>query len=91
MLQAFLDTDNEGNVTKTYCGINVVAKEPYPFFFQIEDYMEHQLYKCKVVITDGKPELVVKDGEVIEVPELTEEEKRIKELEEELERLRSQL
>ncbi|MCM3180250.1 hypothetical protein [Cytobacillus horneckiae] len=88
MVQAFLDTDQEGNVTKTYCGINIVAREPYPFFFQIEDYMVDQLFKCKVVIRDGKPELVAKDGEVIEIPELTEEERRIKELEDELNRLR---
>ncbi|MEX3713659.1 hypothetical protein ABFV99_14795 [Cytobacillus horneckiae] len=90
-MQAFLNVDEQGNITNSYCGINIVAVESYDYFFIIEDYLVGQLDKLKVTIINGKPELVVKDGEVIDVPELTEEERRIKELEEELNRLRSQL
>ncbi|WP_433957000.1 hypothetical protein [Cytobacillus horneckiae] len=88
-MQAFLNVDEGGNITKSYCGVNIVAVEPYDYFFIIEDYIVDQLHKLKVVINDGKPELIVKDGEDMVVPELTEEERRIIELEEELASLRN--
>lgn len=87
-MQAFLNIDEEGNITNSYCGINIVAIEPYDYFFIIEDYIVDQLHKLKVVIRDGKPELTVKNGETVNVPEISNEEKRIKELEEELYKLK---
>lgn len=59
------------------------------FQFYVDDYVANQIDKCELVMDGLKPTLQVKDGEEIEVPELSEKELAIRQKEWELEQLRN--
>lgn len=77
----------EGNkVTSVSIGNRAV---PYGkgFQFYVDDYIAEQIHKCELYFEDYEPKLKLKKGEEIEVPKLSEKEKKRKELLSQLEEL----
>ena len=90
-IKVFFSMDDDGNVGRITVG-NQSVNNMKGFQFFVDDYVAEQIYKCEVVI-DDLPGLQVKEGEILYVPEENDEylkEKRMKELEEELRRLREE-
>lgn len=89
--KVFFSMDNDGNVGRINVG-NQAVNNTKGFQFYVDDYVAEQIYKCEVVI-DDLPGLRVKEGEILYVPKENDEylkEKRMKELEDELRRLRGE-
>lgn len=89
--KVFFVINEDGETTSIQVGNNVVPTGK-GFQFFVDDYVAGQIDKCELVI-EGSPTLAVKEGEVIHIPEESEEykrRKRIEELKEELRRLKEE-
>lgn len=62
----YVNVDSEGNVVTGIGGTNPVPEAGHNFFFVRNRQTLENITKFKVVITDFKPDLVLKDGEVLE-------------------------
>lgn len=62
----YLDVDEQGNVTACQGGTNTVPEKEYDYFFIRDKLTLDNIRKFKVVINDYKPNLILKDGEVLE-------------------------
>ena len=61
MVQLFVNVDSEGNIIFHYSGENIIAMEPFDFFFLVEDAeIIDNLQNYKVIIEKFKPLLVKK-------------------------------
>ncbi len=85
-VKVFFSVEN-GNVTGVTIGNQVVPVDQ-GFQFFVEPHVALQIDKCEMYMDGFTPKLRVIEGEEIEVPD--EKEKRIRELEEELERLKNE-
>lgn len=65
-IQLFCNVDEEGNIIDAYYGENIIASEPYDFFFfvNVQTDAVPDITKYKVVIEGFKAQLVKKEGEV---------------------------
>lgn len=79
---------DDGNVTSVKMGNRVVPVES-GYQFYVDKYIAQQIDKIDIDFSDGKPVLVVKEGQKIEEPEMTEKEKEIERLKQELEELKN--
>lgn len=61
MFQLFVNTDDEGNITESYYGENIIATENFDFFFLVEPEVAEDAVNHKVEIAGLKPQLVSKD------------------------------
>jgi hypothetical protein len=62
LIQLFLNVDNEGNIVQTYSGKEIVANEPFHFFFLIDEDIWGNVPAYKVQIDGYKPSLVLKEA-----------------------------
>jgi hypothetical protein len=62
----YVDVDSEGYVVKGIGGTNPVPDAEYDFFFIRDKITADNLTKFRVVISNFSPDLVLRDGEVIE-------------------------
>lgn len=76
----------DGNVISVKAGNQVVPTET-GYQFYVEEHIALQIDKCELYMEGFTPKLRVCDGETIDIPQLTEKEKRKKQLEYELEQL----
>lgn len=84
----FVVKNNE--VTSIKVGNQVVSTDQ-GFQFYVDDYVAEQISKCELYLNGLTPKLKVKDGETLFIPDENEKykkEKRIKELEKEIEELK---
>ena len=87
----FFSIDDDGKFGRITVG-NQAVNNTKGFQFYVDDYVAEQIYKCEIVKGD-LPGLRVKEGETLFVPKENDEylkEKRMKELEEELRRLKEE-
>lgn len=85
--KVFFSVVDDG-VISVYVGDSVVPQEQ-GFQFYVDDHVANQIEKCELVMDGLTPTLQVKDGEEIEIPELSEKELAIRQKEYELEQLRN--
>ena len=83
--KVFFTIDN-GSVVAVLIGNNAVPTRR-GFQFYVEDYIADQIDKCELYIDGLEPKIRPKEGEVIDIPKLSDKEKRRKELLEELDGL----
>lgn len=57
--------------------------------FYVDDYVSLQLDKMNLIMDGAKPTLELKEGETLEIPEKTEKQKEIEELERRLKELKN--
>ncbi|MRX54710.1 hypothetical protein GJU41_12070 [Bacillus idriensis] len=62
----YVNVDNEGNVTTGIGGTNPVPETEYNYFFIRDRQTLENITKFRVVINDFKPDLALKDGEILE-------------------------
>lgn len=86
LVKVFFSIEND-TVVGISIGNQVVPVEQ-GFQFFVEPHVALQIDKCELYMDGLTPRLRVIDGEELEIPD--EKEKRIRELEEELERLKSE-
>lgn len=86
LVKVFFSVEN-GNVTGVTVGNQAIPVEQ-GFQFFVEPHVAVQIDKCELYMDGLTPRLRVKEDEELEIPD--EKEKRIRELEEELERLKSE-
>lgn len=66
---------------------NQVVPTGQGFQFYVDDYVAEQIHKCELYFEDYEPKLKLEKGQEIEVPKLSEKEKKRKELLSQLEEL----
>ena len=90
----------QDNTTKVFFGFDgdklsniLVGNRAVPrtsgYQFYVDDYVADQIDKVDIDFNNGKPTLVVKEGETINKPQKTEKELRMEELQRELEELKN--
>lgn len=62
----YVNVDNEGNVIKGSGGTSPVPELEYNFFFIRDQITLDNILKFKVVLNGFVPDLVLKDGEILE-------------------------
>ncbi|WP_299090323.1 hypothetical protein [uncultured Metabacillus sp.] len=62
----YVDVDENGHVTSAVGGTNPKPEKEYAFFFIRDKITLENILKFRVVINGFKPDLVLKDGEVLE-------------------------
>lgn len=62
----YVDVDEQGNVIASQGGTNAKPEREYDYFFIRDKLTLDNILKFKVVINGYKPDLVLKDGEVLE-------------------------
>jgi|SRR5690625_1119005 len=82
-VKAFFSTNDENDSLTIHLGNGVVVNET-GFQFYVDDYVAAQIDKCELYMDGFKPKLRVKEGETLEIPELTEREKEMERLKREL-------
>lgn len=60
--QAFVNVDSAGNITGDYSGKNIVAEDPYDFFFLVYKEVAMNLNEYRVQLDGFKPSLVPKQS-----------------------------
>lgn len=83
--KVFFTIDN-GNVVAVLIGNNAVPTRQ-GFQFYVENHIAEQIDKCELYIDGLEPKIRLREGEAIDIPKLSDKEKRRKELLEELEGL----
>ncbi|PZX07888.1 hypothetical protein C7437_1011010 [Psychrobacillus insolitus] len=61
-IQLFVNVDNEGNIITSYHGENIIAADPYEFFFLTDVQTVEDIGLYKVVMVGMKPTLVLKEN-----------------------------
>lgn len=59
-IQLFINVDSEGNIKMSYSGENIIATEPFDFFFLTDEETVNDLVNRRVVMEGFKPTLAVK-------------------------------
>lgn len=59
-IQLFINVDSEGNIKMIYSGENIIATEPFDFFFLTDEETIDNLVNYKVTIVGFKPTLTLK-------------------------------
>jgi hypothetical protein len=61
-IQLFVNVDSEGNIITSYSGENIIAADPYEFFFLTNTQTVDSIDLYEVAITGMKPTLVLKES-----------------------------
>src|SRR5690625_1611500 len=77
--------DDDNNILSVKVG-NSVVHTGSGYQFYVDKHVAKQIDKVDIDFSDGKPELIAKEGEEIQVPEMTDEDKDL-----EIERLKKRL
>lgn len=59
-IQLFVNVDNEGNIKMSYSGENIIATEPFDFFFLVDEEIVNNLTDYHVVMSGFKATLQLK-------------------------------
>jgi len=59
-IQLFVNVDSEGNIKMSYSGENIIATEPFDFFFLTDEETVNNLANYHVVMVGFKPTLTLK-------------------------------
>lgn len=78
----------EGQICTHTIGNRAVSRDGGVQFY-VDDYVALQMDKMVLTMDGNTPKLDLKDGETLEIPEKTEKEKEIEELERRLEELKN--
>jgi len=79
--KVFFVIDKEGKVIRRIVGNQAVSVDA-GFQFYVDDYVAEQIDKFDLIIDGFTPKLVLKEGEILFVPEENDEYKKQKEIEE---------
>lgn len=60
MLQLFVNVDMNGDIIRVYSGENIIATDPYDFFFLVDQLTIDTLEQHKVVMNGFNAELQLK-------------------------------
>lgn len=85
-IKVFFTVDDNKHVTSIKVGNRVVPIESGLQFY-VDKHVAKQIDKVDIDFSEGKPKLVLKEGEIIEDPKKTEKELEIERLKRELEEL----
>lgn len=85
--KVFFVLDDKDKVQSVKMGNRIVSSDS-GYQFYVDDYIAEQIEKFDFDFVDGKPVFKLLDGEELEDPILSEEEKEIKELEKRLKELK---
>jgi hypothetical protein len=58
----FVNTDDEGNITESLYGHNIIPDREYDFFFIVEEEVAVNAFDYKVAIVKMKPTLMKIEG-----------------------------
>lgn len=61
----YVDVDEQGNIVSSQGGTNAKPEREYDYFFIRDKLTLDNILKYKVIINEYKPDLVLKDGEVL--------------------------
>lgn len=61
MWRLYCNTDEHGNITDSYFGEDIVASDPFSFFFIVEKDVAMNIENFKVQIVNFQPKLVLID------------------------------
>jgi hypothetical protein len=57
-IQLYVIVDAEGKIVQAQYGVNIVATDPFDYFFMVDEDQAENLASYKVVISGMKPSLV---------------------------------